>query len=101
MCLNHTYNVMAHCMQITDIGIQSIARNRGSSLLVMHWNTPIMLSYLVLCQTLNLGDLRQMSNISIQIIADHCVNLQSVSIAGSMQVPYVPFCDHIYEHAAF
>ncbi|EKX34317.1 hypothetical protein GUITHDRAFT_119486 [Guillardia theta CCMP2712] len=57
------------CNKITDMGIQSIARNRGSSLL-----------------TLNLGDLRQMSNISIQIIADHCVDLQSVSIAGSMQV---------------
>lgn len=101
MRLNHTEDVIAQYMQITDIGIQSIARNRGSSLLVMHWNTPLMPADLVLCQTLNLGDLRQMSNISIQIIADHCVDLQSVSIAGSMQVLYVPFCDHIYELAAF
>ena len=32
-----------------------------------------------------LGDVRNMSNVSIQIIADHCPSLRSLSIAGNMQ----------------
>ena len=34
---------------------------------------------------LNLGDVRQMSNVSMQIIADHCPSLLSLSVAGNMQ----------------
>ena len=56
------------CNKITDIGIQSIVRSCNSNL-----------------QVLNLGDVRNMSNVSIQIIADHCPSLRSLSIAGNMQ----------------
>jgi hypothetical protein len=51
------------------MGVQAVARGAGPSL-----------------QELNVGDVRQMTNISVQIIADHCTNLTSLSIAGNMQV---------------
>jgi hypothetical protein len=58
-----------HGAQVSDLGVQAVARGAGPSL-----------------QELNVGDVRQMTNISVQIIADHCTNLTSLSIAGNMQV---------------
>ena len=56
------------CNKVTDVGIQSIVRSLNSRL-----------------QVLNLGDVRQMSNVSMQIIADHCPSLLSLSVAGNTQ----------------
>mmetsp|Transcript_18525 Transcript_18525/g.36069 ORF Transcript_18525/g.36069 Transcript_18525/m.36069 type:complete len:360 (+) Transcript_18525:35-1114(+) len=56
------------CNKVTDLGVQAVARGAGPSL-----------------TELNVGDVRQMTNISVQIIADHCTNLTSLSIAGNMQ----------------
>lgn len=57
------------CNKVTDLGIQAIVRSAGPRL-----------------RSLNLGDIRQMSNISVQLVADHCSSLRSLSIAGSMKV---------------
>mmetsp|Transcript_26435 Transcript_26435/g.41320 ORF Transcript_26435/g.41320 Transcript_26435/m.41320 type:complete len:260 (+) Transcript_26435:91-870(+) len=57
------------CNKVSDIGVQAIVRSVGFQL-----------------EVLNLGDVRQMSNISVQIIGDHCKSLLSLSIAGNMQV---------------
>ena len=56
------------CNKVTDVGIQKIVRAAGTRL-----------------QVLNLGDVRHMTNVSVQIIADHCPALVQLSIAGNMQ----------------
>jgi hypothetical protein len=58
------------CNRVSDLGVQAIARSAGGRLLA-----------------LNLGDVRQMSNVSVQIVAEHCTSLRSLSIAGNAQVP--------------
>jgi hypothetical protein len=72
------------CNKVTDVGIQSIVRS---------CNTNLML--------LNLGDVRQMSNISIQLVADHCPALLSLSIAGNMQAMDMDVADVCKKVACF
>lgn len=56
------------CNRITDMGVQAVVRSAGARL-----------------QMLNLGDVRQMTNISVQLVGDHCPSLISLSIAGNSQ----------------
>uniref|UniRef100_A0A7S1GSM5 F-box/LRR-repeat protein 15-like leucin rich repeat domain-containing protein n=2 Tax=Hemiselmis andersenii TaxID=464988 RepID=A0A7S1GSM5_HEMAN len=64
------------CNKVTDMGVQAVVRGTGPSL-----------------RELNVGDVRQMTNISVQIIADHCTNLTSLSIAGNMQATDMDVAD--------